>query len=118
MSCNPGVCLTPGQVAEGSSSPPFKDVLSNTMSAGMLFYTPAVPHILAYSWLMSKKRVLTAQSTPDTDEDWKRVIGNIYLNLPRLYNIYKKERYDNEGNLNEDFRIILRCSQIVTYRGR
>tara|TARA_Y100001963_G_C6783271_1_gene451128 strand:- start:1432 stop:3672 length:2241 start_codon:yes stop_codon:yes gene_type:complete len=54
---------------------------------------------------MSKKRVLTAQSTPDTDEDWKRVIGNIYLNLPRLYNIYKKERYDNEGNLNEDWNL-------------
>lgn len=107
MSVDPSVCLMPGQVAEGTENPEgliFDKEMAVAGAAGMIF-PPVAVGTLTYKWINSKRRVLTADTSENVGADWKRVIGHIYFNLPKLHKLYLKERYDNEGNLNEDFNL-------------
>jgi hypothetical protein len=107
MSVDPSVCLMPGQVAEGTENPEgaiFDTEMQVASIAGAFFPYVGVG-TFAYKWVNSKRRVLTADTSENVGADWKRVIGNIYFNLPRLHKLYLKERYDNEGNLNENFNL-------------
>lgn len=99
MSINPGVCLLPGQVAEGSTPGKFFD--TGGVGAVLLVTNPVVGLITGIA--SQKRRTLTADTGPDVGATWKRVIGHIYLNLRYLKKVYKNERYDDEGNPKEDF---------------
>ena len=101
MSVNPGVCLLPGQVAEGSEPGKFFD---STLSVGLMF-TPYIVYGTVLGLFTMNKTTLTADTGPDVGADWKRVIGHIYLNIRYLKKIYRKERYDDEGQPKEDFNL-------------
>ena len=120
MSVDPSICLTPAQVLESAQRPELlfdkvvslyqgKSLLGQaliTSAAVTAAVTPVGLTLGIRDILKSKQKILTAQSSgPDVDQDWKRVIGHIYINLQRLLFLFEKERYDDEGNQIKDFNM-------------
>ena len=109
MSVDPSTCLLPGQVAENSTDPTslYDTTMETRAGKALLQINPLnAIGVKSYNWINNKKRVLTADTSGrEVGADWKRIIGHIYINLPKLRNLYENERYDNDGNLNKDFNL-------------
>ena len=98
-SIDPSICLFPAQLAMSGTGGfnPFLYIGAVAVGFGAFGVTGLLGHNIYRNWAGK-------ENMESTDRN-NKMIGHIYLNLHRIWAIYKEQRYNNEGDLNDEWNL-------------